>query len=111
MIRPYWPALSALIAAVLGAQKRTEVYAGVSNGSGDFAVVYATPYPAAPHVNPQMIPQSDPNRLARVTASSATGFTVRVEVRATLNVLGLNVIAAAPTAVSGAAVSVLVRQA
>ena len=111
MIRPYWPALSRLVAAVTAAQKRVETHQGVTDGSGNFTVVYAEPFPAPPHVSPVQLPQSDPNRQVRVTAFSETGFTVRVESRAALSVLGVGlVLGSATTPAVGAPVSVVSRE-
>lgn len=110
MIRPFWPALSQLIAAVVATQKRAEVYQGVSNGSGQYSVIFAAPYPVPPHVEPQILPQSSPNQSVRVTAVSVNGFTVLAEQRATLNVLAVNVLASSPTPLAGAQLSVIVRE-
>lgn len=111
MIGPVWlllyQKLKASIAAIV--IKREEVYAGTTNGAGTFSVVYSPAFESVPHVDPQIIPQSNANRSCRVTASTESGFTVIVEERATLSVLGLNVVAAEPTPVSGSPISVLVR--
>lgn len=88
--------------------RRTEAYEGTTDSNGEFSVTYTTAFSVRPVVNPQITVQSNPNQSVRVTASSTTGFTVKVEQRATLSVLGLDVLAASPTAVSGQTVSVSV---
>lgn len=112
MIRPFWPALNRLVNLVLAQQKREEVHAGVTNGSGDYTVVFDPAFPSevVPHVTPVMIPQSDSNRSCRVTSASNTGFTIRVDVRSSQVVLGFTLLTAEPTPVSGAALSVRVRE-
>lgn len=90
-----------------GITRRIEVYAGVTNGSGDYSVTFPTAYPAAPFVTP-IANLLDASYSARVTAVSASGFTVRIEQRGSLSVLGLNVLSFAVNGASGAMARVLV---
>lgn len=81
-------------------------YSGVTNGSGLYTVVYANAYAAgkAPTVIPSMV--GAPNtHVARVTASSETGFTIMVEQRTVTTVLAIQVLSSAATPVAGQAVN------
>lgn len=84
-------------------------YSGVTNGSGLYSVTYAAAYPAGkiPSVIPSMV--GAPNtHSARVTASSETGFTVKVESRSLVTILSIEVLSSAVTPVTNQAVSVIV---
>lgn len=112
MVGPMWLGLYQRIKAAMAAQKRSAVYSGLTDPAGDFTIAYETPFSAPPHVAPQIIPQSNANRSCRVTASTAAGFTVRVEERASLSVLGVGLaLGANATAVASAPVSVCVMEA
>lgn len=87
--------------------RRVETFSGVTDSSGNFTVTYSTAYPAAPHVNPQII-AGTPSQVVRVTASSTTGFTVNATNRATVTLLATEVLLAATTPVVGASISVSV---
>lgn len=89
--------------------KRVETYVGVTNGSGNYSVVYATPFSSVPDVQPQM--QSGTfNQFIRITSSTTTGFTVNVGQRNAATVLGVELLLAATVAVNGASVGVLVTE-
>lgn len=110
-VQPDWNASSGLGVILnkptIPAVRRMETFSGVTDASGNFTVTYASAYPAAPHVNPQVI-AGTASQVVRVTASSATGFTVNATNRATVTLLATEVLLAATTPVVGAAVSVSV---
>lgn len=87
--------------------KRQETYSGVTDASGNYTVVFPTPFSVAPNIQTQIVNGSHNNSL-RVVSISTTGFTVAVGVRAALTVLGLAVLGFDVTATSGVAVDVLV---
>lgn len=91
------------------AGRRAEVYVGTTNGSGIYSVVYGISFPAGkpPSVQPALIAGAA-GRMFRVTASSETGFTVIVEDRVSVTVLGISVASTGFAAVASQALSVLV---
>lgn len=88
--------------------KRVETYSGTTNASGDYSVVFTTPYAATPHVNPVCYPDADSTTRVRVTAASNTGFTVKTEKNNTVTVLSLDVLALGTANVPSTPVRVLV---
>jgi len=66
--------------------KRRETYSGVTAATGLFSVIFATPYTVAPNIQANIINGAD-NQNLRITAVSATGFTVLVRNR--VDVIGL----------------------
>lgn len=82
-------------------------YLGTTNGSGDYTVVYSTPYSVTPDVQPQL-QVGNPNQGVYITSSTTTGFTVHAFQRAVLPLLGLDLLAGNPTNLTGVSVSVLV---
>lgn len=87
--------------------RRMETFSGVTNASGLFTVTYSTPYSVIPDVQPQLT-SGTPSQVARITANSVNGFTVTVTNRASVNLLGIDVLLAATVVVASAPVSVLV---
>lgn len=90
-----------------GISRRIETYTGVTNGSGDYTVVYSTAFSTTPKVVPSLVTASQ-SLTYRVSNSTTTGFTIRVEQRASVTVLSLQVVGFATTAVAGAGVNVIV---
>lgn len=88
--------------------KRIEMYSGTTDGSGDYAVVFAKAFPAVPHINPVTYPAADSDTRARVIAASTTGFTIRTEKNVGLVVLSLTVLGFGTSPVTGVPVRVLV---
>jgi hypothetical protein len=84
--------------------KKIETFSGISNSSGNYTVVFSTPYTAIPNIQPQPF-NPDLKDFCRVTARSLTGFTVNIQRRT--DIAGL-----LPTyaAVNGAVIDVLVTQ-
>lgn len=84
------------------AQKRIETYDGTTDASGLFTVAYSSAYPVLPSVQPT--PPTDASYSWVTVSSNASGFSLRLIARASLTVLGIQLLAAAFTNVSGAAV-------
>lgn len=86
---------------------REEDYSGTTDGSGNYTVAYSAAFGATPNVQPVIVNATD-SQFFKLTSSNTTGFTVQVRERASLTVLGINLLSFATTAVSGASVRVLV---
>lgn len=85
--------------------RRIERYAGVSDGSGNYTIVYPNSFPMVPDIQPVL---DNPNTQTnfRVTARTMTGFTVNVFERTGLTVLGITLLSFATTPVVGQAIYV-----
>lgn len=90
-----------------GPSRRIETYFGSTNGSGDYTVTYAEAFSQAPCVVPALIASAS-SQTWRLSSSTTTGFTVRVEQQAMVEVLGAQLVGFATTPVSGASLNVLV---
>ncbi len=86
--------------------KRIEAYAGVTDANGLYTVTYSVAFSAAPNVQPE--PPTVANYTWIKVTSTTTGFSLRLIQRASLTVLGLELLAAQFTNVVGAAAKVLV---
>ena len=84
------------------------VYSGTTNVSGEFSVVYPHEFSSIPAILPIQIPTTSSNRTIRIVSSTTKGFTVKIEQRNSVNLLGIDVLLSATVAVSGANVSVVV---
>lgn len=89
---------------------RQERYSGTTDASGNYTVTFATSYPVAPNIQASISNQSTTNQTIRVSSVTTTGFTVNVYQRSAVTLLGIEVLLAATTNVSGATVDVLVTQ-
>lgn len=89
--------------------QRVETYEGVTDGAGQFAVAYPTPFNATPNVNPQCQPPANSTTRVRVIARDRFGFTVQTETNPGLSVLTVTVLGLATTPVATVAVAVLVN--
>ena len=87
--------------------RRVETYLGATNASGNYTVTYASAFPTVPDVQPQT-QIGVANQSVLVTSSLTTGFTIQVVLRASINILGSDVLLASVSPVNGASVSVLV---
>lgn len=87
--------------------KRQETYSGVSDASGNYTVLFSTPFNVAPNIQTQVV-NGTHNISLRVSSVSTTGFTVSVGTRASLAVLGLSVLSFDVTVASGVSIDVLV---
>jgi len=88
--------------------KRTETYSGTTDASGNYAVTFATPYSATPHISPVTFPAADATTRVRVTAAAPTGFTVKTEKNNAVTVLAIDVLAIGTANVPSIPVRVLV---
>lgn len=89
--------------------RRIETYLGTTNASGNYTVVYATPFTQVPDIQPQ-IQNGNYNQFIKITSSTTTGFTVSVGLRSSVTIGGIEVLLAATTVVNGASIGVLVTQ-
>jgi len=87
--------------------RRLETFNGSTDASGNFTATYSTPYTSVPDVQPQLT-AGTPSQVVRITSNTVNGFTVNVTNRASVTLLAIEVLLAATTPVSGAAISVLV---
>lgn len=86
---------------------RIDTYLGTTDGSGNYTITYPEAFSTVPDVQPQL-QAGTPSQVVRITSSTTTGFTVQVTNRASVNLLGFELLLAATTPVSGASVGVLV---
>lgn len=89
--------------------KRIEAYAGATDANGLLTVTYPVAFASVPNVQPE--PPSVANYTWIKVSSTTTGFSLRLIQRASLTVLGLELLAAAFTNVAGASGRVLVVEA
>lgn len=87
--------------------RRTETYLGTTDGSGNYTVTYSQAFSTTPDIQPQLQAGTS-SQVVRITSSTTTGFTVQVTERSSVNLLGVEVLLAATTPVSGSSVGVLV---
>jgi hypothetical protein len=92
------------------ASKRVETFTGTSNASGVYTVTFSTPYATAPNVQASITNQSATNQFIRVSSVTTTGCTINVYARSAVTLLGLEVLLAATTNVSGAQVALLITE-
>ena len=86
------------------APQRQEAYTGTTDGSGNYTVTFATPFPATPNIQANIIGGTN-TQSSKITAVSATGFTVNVVNRT--DVVGL---LPSYSVVSGVSIHVLITQ-
>lgn len=86
--------------------KRMETYIGTTDASGLFTVTYPAAFAAIPNVQPE--PPSVANYTWIKVSSSTTGFSLRLIQRASITVLGFELLAATFTNVAGAAAKAMV---
>jgi len=89
-----------------GISKRIEAYTGITDANGLYTITYATPFLVVPNAQPE--PPAVANYTWVKVTSTTTGFSLRMIQRASLTVLGLELLAAQFTNVVGAAARVLV---
>lgn len=87
--------------------RKAETLRGTTNATGVYQVTFANTYSTPPHVNPVII-NGTPAMMLTLTNITTTGCTVTVVQRAAVTLLGLEVLLAATTPVSGAVVDVFV---
>jgi hypothetical protein len=89
-----------------GISKRIEAYTGTTDANGLYTVTYPVAFSAIPNVQPE--PPSVANYTWIKVSSTTAGFSLRLIQRASLTVLGLEVLAATFTNVPAIAARVLV---
>ena len=92
--------------STLPAARRIETYAGTTDANGLITVIYPSAYPVTPNVQPA--PPTAANQVWVMVSSTASGFSLRLTQRASATVVGLEVLLAATTNVSGAPAQVMV---
>lgn len=93
----------------LTSYSRTKIpvpYSGTSNASGNYTVVFATAYSAAPNIQANVV-GGNTEQQCRIVSVSTTGFTINAFQRTTVLSLALST---ATTPVIGAAIDVLVTE-
>lgn len=89
-----------------GISKRLESYIGTTDTNGLFTITYPVAFSAIPNVQPE--PPSVANYTWVKVSSTTTGFSLRLIQRASLTVLGLELLAATFTNVPSVASKALV---
>lgn len=87
--------------------KRIETYTGTTNASGLYSVTYTTAFSSKPKVIVTYEGSNNKNNVF-VSSSTTTGFTITATQYNAINALGIEVLAGAPTALTGATVNVIV---
>lgn len=95
-----------------GVTIRIERLTLTSDGSGTVSATYSPAFETTPNVHLELLSTNNRN-IVRLTATSASGFTAIVEQRGQtlLSLLGLDILTAATTAVSGASVRATIIEA
>lgn len=93
-----------------GPSKRIVTATLTTNASGVASLTYSPAFAATPNVHCELTVPANNRQAVRLTASTATGCTVLVEQRnaVLLSLLGIDILAAGVTLVSGASVRVTV---
>lgn len=92
--------------STLPVARRIETYAGTTNASGQIVVTYGTSFPSVPVVQPPAPTLA--SQVWTTVSSTATGFTLQLNQRNVVTLLGLEVLLGATVPVSGATATVLV---
>lgn len=92
--------------ATLPVAKRIETYAGTTNASGQIVVTYSTAFAAVPVVQPPAPALA--SQVWTTISSTTTGFTLQLNQRNTVTLLGLEVLLGATAPVVGTAATMLV---
>lgn len=92
--------------ATLPVAKRIETYSGTTNASGQIVVTYPSAFPSVPVVQPPA--PAAANQVWTTVASSTTGFTLQLNQRNVVTLLGIEVLLGATVPVAGVAATILV---
>lgn len=90
-----------------GISLRIDRYSGTTNASGDYTVTYSPAFSSTPIVILELM-NPTANQSSRLTSSSTTGFTAKVEERADTTILGLHVPSFTVTNVNAASIKAIV---
>lgn len=83
---------------------------GTTNASGLFTYTFPNPYLVAPNVQASIANQANTNMQIRVQSVTASSVTLHVYQRSAVTLLGVEVLLAATTNVSGAQIDLLLTQ-
>lgn len=92
--------------ATLPTARRIETYTGTTNAQGQVIVVYPTAFAAAPVVQPPA--PATANQVWTTVSSTATGFTLQLNQRNSINLLNADVLLGATVPVAGTVAQFLV---
>lgn len=94
-----------------GPSKRIVTLSGVTDASGNVSFTFSPAFPATPHVS-VMLQAGNTRQFSRITAASATGCTVNAfqQNQTLLSLLGLDILTAGVTAISGATVRIMAAE-
>jgi hypothetical protein len=92
--------------ATLPVAKRIEAYPGTTNASGQIVVTYSTAFPSVPVVQPPAPALA--SQVWTTVSSTTTGFTLQLNQRNVVTLLGIEVLLGATVPVSGATATILV---
>lgn len=86
--------------------KRIETYTGTTNASGQIVVTYPVAFSQVPNVQPP--PTALASQVWTLAASTTTGFTLQLNQRNTVTLLGIEVLLGATVPVVGSAAQIIV---
>lgn len=91
-----------------GISKRIVTLSGTTDASGNVAFTFSPAFSATPHIA-VMLQAGNTRQFSRITAASATGCTVNAfqQNQTLLSLLGLDILTAGVTAISGATIRIL----
>lgn len=91
-----------------GPSKRIVTLSGTTDASGNVAFTFSPAFSATPHIA-VMLQAGNTRQFARITAASTTGCTVNAfqQNQTLLSLLGLDILTAGVTAISGATIRIL----
>lgn len=87
--------------------KRIDTYSGTTIADGSYTITFSSAFPVAPSIQASITNQASTNQFIRVTSVSTTGCVINVFQRSAVTLLGIEVLLAATTNVSGATIDVL----
>lgn len=91
--------------------KRQLTFTGTTDVSGNYNITFSPAFSVAPNIQASITNQgSNTNQFIKVVSSSTTGATVNVFQRNAVTLLGIEVLLAATTNVSGATVDILITE-
>lgn len=91
-------------------QKRIETYSGTTSSSGVYSVAFTSSFVVAPNIQASLSTQSLTNQYLRVSAVSATGFTVNAYAFNTNTLLGIVSLVSTTSNLIGIDVDVLISE-
>lgn len=94
-----------------GISKRIVTLSGTTDASGNVSFTFSPAFAATPHVDAMLV-TANTRQFARISAASATGCTVNAfqQNQTLLSLLGIDILTAGVTAISGATVRVMATE-